>query len=65
VEDLTRAAALTYTAITGGAVAFQLGLALGAPWGSYAMGGRFAGVFPRIWVPVALALLATSLGVAL
>jgi hypothetical protein len=46
VEDLTRAAALAYTAITGGAVAFQVGLALGAPWGLYAMGGRFAGVFP-------------------
>ncbi len=25
---------------------FQLSLALGAPWGAYAMGGAFPGVFP-------------------
>ncbi len=46
MEDLTRAAALVYTAFTAGAVAFQVGLALGAPWGAYAMGGRFDGAFP-------------------
>jgi hypothetical protein len=27
-------------------VAFQLALALGAPWGAYAMGGGFPGAFP-------------------
>jgi hypothetical protein len=27
-------------------VAFQLALALGAPWGSYAMGGKFPGKYP-------------------
>lgn len=27
-------------------VAFQLALVLGAPWGAYAMGGRFPGRFP-------------------
>jgi hypothetical protein len=26
--------------------AFQLALALGAPWGEYAMGGRFRGTYP-------------------
>lgn len=28
------------------AALFQLALALGAPWGEYAMGGRFPGVLP-------------------
>jgi hypothetical protein len=28
------------------AILFQLALALGAPWGEYAMGGRFPGKFP-------------------
>ena len=27
---------------------FQLALALGAPWGSYAMGGVFPGLFPPV-----------------
>jgi hypothetical protein len=27
-------------------VAFQVALALGAPWGAYAMGGAFPGVYP-------------------
>lgn len=35
-----------FAAVTAGAGAFQVGLALGAPWGSYAMGGRFPGAFP-------------------
>ncbi|MDQ3126939.1 MAG: hypothetical protein M3Q66_00565 [Chloroflexota bacterium] len=39
-------AALVFALVTAGAVAFQLGLALGAPWGSYAMAGRYPGVFP-------------------
>lgn len=29
-----------------GSIAFQLALALGAPWGEYAMGGRYPGRFP-------------------
>ena len=49
-------AALLYAVVTAGCVAFQLALAVGAPWGSYAMGGRYprrlparcaAGCFPR------------------
>jgi heat shock protein HslJ len=39
-------AAITYAVITTGVVLFQLALALGAPWGSLAMGGAFPGRFP-------------------
>jgi len=39
-------AAYAYAVITVGVVAFQLALALGAPWGSYAMGGKFPGRYP-------------------
>ena len=40
------AAALIFALVAAGAVAFQLGLALGAPWGGYAMAGRYPGAFP-------------------
>ena len=43
---VARAAAIIFTALTAGVVAFQLALALGAPWGSYAMGGAYPGVYP-------------------
>jgi hypothetical protein len=43
---LTRGAAILYTIISAIVVAFQIALALGAPWGSYAMGGAFPGQFP-------------------
>ena len=39
-------AAIVYLVVTVIAVAFQLALALGAPWGEYAMGGRYPGRFP-------------------
>ena len=39
-------AALAYLAGTLLVVSFQIALALGAPWGAYAMGGRFPGRFP-------------------
>jgi hypothetical protein len=32
--------------VTAFVVAFQLALAMGAPWGTFAMGGAFPGVFP-------------------
>ena len=44
--NMTVIAALIYTLATAGVVAFQIGLALGAPWGAYAMGGAFPGRFP-------------------
>lgn len=44
--DLTTIAALVFSVTAIGVVAFQLALALGAPWGAYAMGGAFPGSFP-------------------
>lgn len=43
---LKRAAALLFSAVSIGVVAFQVALAAGAPWGAYAMGGAFPGTFP-------------------
>jgi hypothetical protein len=45
---IKRAAASTYVAIAALAVAFQLALALGAPWGAYAMGGVSPGRYPAV-----------------
>lgn len=42
----SRLAALVYTVVSVGVIAFQLALAAGAPWGAYAMGGAFPGQFP-------------------
>jgi hypothetical protein len=39
-------AARIFVGLTAVVAAFQLSLALGAPWGRYAMGGAFPGVFP-------------------
>jgi hypothetical protein len=44
--NITAVSALFFLFTTVGAVAFQLALALGAPWGAYAMGGRFPGKLP-------------------
>ncbi|HEV2952328.1 MAG TPA: hypothetical protein VGZ51_09495, partial [Actinomycetota bacterium] len=44
--DIRTIAAVVFAVVAGGVVAFQLALALGAPWGSYAMGGAFPGRFP-------------------
>jgi hypothetical protein len=44
--DIATIAALVFAVVAGGVVAFQLALALGAPWGAYAMGGAFPGRFP-------------------
>ena len=44
--DVTTIAALVFALAAAGVVAFQLALALGAPWGTYAMGGAFPGRFP-------------------
>jgi hypothetical protein len=45
-HGVTTPAAIAFALVAGGAVAFQVALALGAPWGAYAMGGRFSGPFP-------------------
>ena len=44
--DLTTIAALVFAVAAAGVVAFQFALALGAPWGRYAMGGGIPGRFP-------------------
>jgi len=44
--DLQAVAAVLFAAVTALVVAFQLALALGAEWGSYAMGGAFPGKYP-------------------
>ncbi len=40
-------AAIVFAVTILGVVAFQLALALGAPWGEYAMGGAVRGRYPR------------------
>lgn len=44
--DITAVAALVSGVAAVGVIAFQVALALGAPWGSYAMGGAFPERFP-------------------
>ncbi len=44
--DATDLAAIVFAAVATGVVAFQLALAMGAPWGAYAMGGSIPGRFP-------------------
>ena len=44
--DMPTLAALAFVVAAVAAIAFQLALAAGAPWGAYAMGGRVAGRFP-------------------
>jgi hypothetical protein len=60
---ISTAAALVFAAAICSVIAFQVALALGAPWGEYAMGGRFRTFPPRMRVAavvqaVVLALLA-------
>lgn len=43
---MSAAAAIIFAAVTAGTVAFQIALALGAPWGEYAMGGANRGRLP-------------------
>jgi hypothetical protein len=43
---MAAAGAILFAVVTGGAILFQLALALGAPWGEYAMGGKYPGRFP-------------------
>src|SRR5688572_29575095 len=44
--EIATIAAVAFAVVAGGVVAFQLALALGAPWGEYAMGGAYPGRFP-------------------
>jgi hypothetical protein len=47
-RDVKGVAAKTYAATAAVVVAFQLALAVGAPWGAFAMGGSFPGQYPPI-----------------
>ncbi len=65
---VTTIAAIFYAVVTAGVVLFQIALALGAPWGAYAMGGAFPGRFPpamRVAAVVQAVLLALMAGVVL
>lgn len=44
--DIRRISGIVYAVATAVVVAFQVALALGAPWGAYAMGGAYPGQFP-------------------
>lgn len=46
VMDTSTLAAVVFAVGSVGVIAFQSALALGAPWGAYAMGGAFPGVYP-------------------
>ena len=66
--DLTEVAAIAYAIATAGVIAFQVALALGAPWGAYAMGGASPGRFPpamRVGALVQAALLGALAAVVL
>ena len=62
--DITAMAALVFGVAALGVIGFQVALALGAPWGAYAMGGAFPERFPpalrvaAVVQAVAIALLA-------
>ncbi len=43
---IRRGAAVVYSTISTGVIAFQVALAIGMPWGAFAMGGAFPGQFP-------------------
>lgn len=58
-------AAVAYALITIGVVVFQIALALGAPWGRYAMGGSVPGRFPPAMRVLALIQAALLVGLAL
>jgi hypothetical protein len=61
-------AAILYAAASALLILFQLALAAGAPWGGYAMGGRFPGRFPtalRLAALTQAALIAAMAGIVL
>ena len=61
---MTRGAALLYASVSAGVVAFQIALAVGMPWGAYAMGGAFPGQFPPALRSAALVQAALLVGLA-
>jgi len=57
-------AAKVFAGLTTVVVVFQLALALGAPWGAYAMGGAFPGTYPPAMRIAALVQIPILAGVA-
>jgi hypothetical protein len=45
-DALISACAVAFVIVTAGAVCFQIALAIGMPWGRYAMGGAHPGTLP-------------------
>jgi hypothetical protein len=62
--DIRRIAGIVYAAATAVVAAFQIALALGAPWGAYAMGGAFPGQFPPAMRVAALVQAGILIGLA-
>lgn len=66
--DKSHLAARIYAVVSIGVIVFQIALAVGAPWGAYAMGGAFPGQFPpqlRVAALVQAFILAGLVGVVL
>ena len=66
--NVSTAAALVFGGVVLMVIAFQVALVLGAPWGSYAMGGAFPGRFPptmRVAAAVQAVLLGLVAGIVL
>ncbi len=66
--SMIRMSAFVYALASGVVAAFQIALALGAPWGSFAMGGAFPGQYPplmRVTAVVLALILALMAGVVL
>jgi len=63
-----RIAGIVYAATTAIVVAFQIALAFGVPWGSFAMGGAFPGQLPpalRVSAIIQAAILLAFAGIVL
>lgn len=66
--SLTTLAAVAYALASAAVIGFQVALALGAPWGRFAMGGAFPGRFPagmRVAAAAQALLLLAAIGVVL
>ncbi len=66
--NITAVAAIAFAIAAAGVIGFQVALALGAPLGSYAMGGAFPGTFPprmRVAALVQAVLLAGTVAIVL
>lgn len=53
--NIRRLAAILHAVVTSVVVAFQVALAVGVPWGEFAMGGAFPGQLPTVLRAAAIA----------